>query len=75
LHGEQLLASPSFSAAHKPPCPFCCVSFSIPCLLFSFCVYVCVQCGSAKGAMLIYPRGDWVNTACCLFAHLLVCIS
>jgi hypothetical protein len=30
---------------------------------------------SVQGAMLVYPRGSCGNTACCLFAHLLACIS
>jgi hypothetical protein len=30
---------------------------------------------SSQGAMLIYPRGSCGNAACCLFAHLLFCIS
>jgi hypothetical protein len=30
---------------------------------------------SVQGAMLVYPKGSCGNTVCCLFAHLLVCIS
>jgi hypothetical protein len=53
--------------------PVCCVSFSVPCLLFSFFLWGRGQ--SVWGAMLVYPRGGCVSTTCCLFAHLLLCIS
>jgi hypothetical protein len=47
-------------------------SFSAPCLLFTF--FVCGAEGqSVQWARLVYPRGGFGSTACCLFAHLLVC--
>jgi hypothetical protein len=30
---------------------------------------------SVQGAMLVYPKGGCVSITCCLFAHLLVCVS
>jgi hypothetical protein len=48
------------------------------CVLFQFLVYSVFflwgrGCQSVQRAMLVYPRGGCGNTACCLFAHLLVC--
>jgi hypothetical protein len=45
---------------------FCC------CCCFIFCR---VEDQSVQGAMLVYPRGSCGDTKCCLFAHLLVCVS
>jgi hypothetical protein len=36
-------------------CPFCCV------LIFYLFIFL-VGSQSAQGAMLVYPRGGWVNT-------------
>jgi hypothetical protein len=47
------------------------VFLSFPCLLFRFFCRVGGQ--SVQGAMLVYPKGGWENTVCCLFAYLLVC--
>jgi hypothetical protein len=69
---------PPFFSALKAPCPLCCVSFSVPCLLFSFVLLLFFLQGgdqSVQRALLAYPRGGCGSTACCLFAHLLVCIS
>jgi hypothetical protein len=66
---------PRSSSALRAPRPLCCMSFSVPCLLFSF-FFLFAERGSAYlGAMLVYPRGGCGNTVCRLFAHLLVCIS
>jgi hypothetical protein len=78
--GEQLLAAPHFSGALIVSHPLCCVSFSVPCLLFSFlfCFVFCFLPGrtqSVQGVMLVYPRSGCGSTTCHLFAHLLVCIS
>jgi hypothetical protein len=65
-----------------PTCPVC--SEHQPSLLhipFQFLVYYSVflflwgRGQSVQGAMLVYPRGSCGNTTCCLFAHLLVCVS
>jgi hypothetical protein len=40
LYGVQLLASPPFPDALSAPCPLCCMSFSVPYLLSSFCFFV-----------------------------------
>jgi hypothetical protein len=47
---------------------------------FQFLVYYSVVFGrswgqSVQGAMLVYPRSGCGSTTCCLFAHLLVCVS
>jgi hypothetical protein len=78
-HGDQLLAPPPFSGALRAPHPPSAVcSFSGLCLLFSLfvCLFVLQGGGqSVQEAMLVYPKGSCRNTAYCLFAHLLVCIS
>jgi hypothetical protein len=75
LGTDQLLAPPRFSGALRAPHPLCCMSFLVPCLLFSF-LCVCVGGGqSVQEAMLVFSRGSYGNTVCHLFAHLLVCIS
>jgi hypothetical protein len=47
--------------------------------LFSFCYiihsFLWGKGQSVQEAMLVYPRGSCGNTSCCLFAHLLVCVS
>jgi hypothetical protein len=54
-------------------CPFCYMSFSVPCFLFSF---FSPRWGhTVHRAMLVYPRVGCGNTTCHLFAHLLVCVS
>jgi hypothetical protein len=68
LQGDQLLAPPHFSGALSAPCPFCCVSFSVPCLLYSlFFVFFFLQSRgqSVQGAILVYPRSICGNTVCC----------
>jgi hypothetical protein len=49
-HGDQLLTPELFSGAPEHPAPLCCVSFSVPCLLFSL-VFVFVGWGVSL------PRG------------------
>jgi hypothetical protein len=65
------------SCALSVPCLLCCLSFSVPFLLSSFFVFLFFldDGQTVQGAMLVYPRGSCGNTACCLFAHLLVCVS
>jgi hypothetical protein len=53
--------------------PLLCVLFSSSFIIQFFCVWG--GCQSVQGAMLVYPRGRCGNTMCCLFAHLLVCVS
>jgi hypothetical protein len=73
---DLLLALPFFSCVLSDYFPICCMSFSVPCVLFSFVFFFSVGWGSVcPGVMLVYPRGRCGNTTCCLFAHLLVCIS
>jgi hypothetical protein len=58
------------------PTPSAACSFSVPCLLFSFVLFFLWGRGqSVQEAMLVYPGVGCVcgNTACHLFAHLLVC--
>jgi hypothetical protein len=57
---------------HPASCAPC--SFSVPCLFFFF-FFLWDMGQSVQGAMLVYPRGSCGDTTCCLFAHLLVCIS
>jgi hypothetical protein len=50
---------------------------SAACSLFIIQVFFC-RVGEGQfvqGAVLVCPRGSCGNTVCCLFAHLLVCIS
>jgi hypothetical protein len=65
VHSEH----PALSAA----CPFqFLVYYSV------FCLFVCFLRGgnqSVQGSMLVYPRDGCESTTCCLFAHLLVCVS
>jgi hypothetical protein len=75
LCGDQLLAPPAFSSVLRAPCPL----LRIP---FQFLVYYSIGFPfflrgreSVQGAMLVYPRRICGNTACHLFAHLLVWIS
>jgi hypothetical protein len=71
-HGDQLLASPSFSGALTTPRPLCCMFLFSSLFIFSF--FFCgVVPQSVQGAMLVYPKGGCGNTAWYLFAHLLVC--
>jgi hypothetical protein len=52
------------------------MSFSIFCLLFScFSLILWGRGQSFQGALLVYPRSGCGDIVCCLFAHLLVCIS
>jgi hypothetical protein len=59
----------------KAPCPLCYMSFSVPCLLFSFFFFLQGWDQSVQGSMLVYPRGGCGSTVCHSFAHLLVCTS
>jgi hypothetical protein len=76
-HGEHLLVPPPFSSVLRAPSRLCCVSFSVPCLLFRFFLlfFLWGRGQSVQGAMLVYLRGGCGSTTCYLFAHLLVCIS
>jgi hypothetical protein len=77
LHGGQLIAPPPFLRCTQSTLP------PLLCVPFQFLVYYSgfffpfFQGGdqSVQGAMLAYPRGSSGNTACHLFAHLLVCFS
>jgi hypothetical protein len=63
-----------FSSGFKAPCPLCCVSFSVPCLLFSylFIYFFAGQGLVCPGPMLVYPRaGCGILRA----AHLFTCWS
>jgi hypothetical protein len=46
---EQLLALPPFSGVLKAFRPLCCMSFSVPCLLFSFLFCFVLFCGVGVG--------------------------
>jgi hypothetical protein len=72
---DQLLDPPHFSTALRVPGPLCCMSFLVPCLLFSFFFFCMLRVKSAQGATLVYPMGGCGSIACRLFAHLLVCVS
>jgi hypothetical protein len=68
---ENQLCSPSpFSSALKAPHPLCCMSFSVSCLLSNFFLKGVGQ--TVQEIMLVYFSSSYGNTACCLFAHLLV---
>jgi hypothetical protein len=69
---ENQLCSPSpFSSALKAPHPLCCMSFSVSCLLSNFFLKGVGQ--TVQEIMLVYFSSSYGNTACCLFAHFLVC--
>jgi hypothetical protein len=57
----------------------CYMSFSFPCLLFSFCfffhLFPRVGARLSRGICWLYPRGGFGGILCHLFAHLLVYIS
>jgi hypothetical protein len=74
--GDQLFALPPFSSALRAPHPLCCVFlFSFLFIIIQFCfVFLWSMGQSVQGAILAYPRGSCGNTACRLFAHLLVCV-
>jgi hypothetical protein len=42
---------------------------------YSFLIFWGSLGQSVQGTMLVYPRGGCGSTMCCLFAHMLVCIS
>jgi hypothetical protein len=70
-----LLSSPQHSEHHtlSVVCPF---QFLVYCSGFWLLLFFLWGRGqSVQGAMLVYSRGDCGSNACCLFAHLLVCIS
>jgi hypothetical protein len=72
---SSFLLFPLLWPAQSTP-PLCCMSFSVPCLLFRFFfLFWGSRAQSVQGAMLVYPRGGCGSTMCHLFAHLLVCIS
>jgi hypothetical protein len=60
--------------ALRAPCPLYCLSISVPCLLsrFVWFFFLWGRGQIVQGAMLVYPMGSCGNTACHLFAHLLV---
>jgi hypothetical protein len=75
-HRDQLLAPlPSLVCSeHLPPSAVC----SIFQFLAYYSVFNCFLQGrsqSVQGAMLAFPRDSCGNTECCLFAHLLFCVS
>jgi hypothetical protein len=64
-----------FLVCSKHPAPLCCMSFSVPCLLFSFWCFLQGRGQSVQGAIQVYPRSGCGSTTCCFFVHLLVCIA
>jgi hypothetical protein len=70
VKSSTLLLPPSL--VHSKHSTLCSMSFSVPCLLFSF-LWGGGQ--SVQGDLLVYPRGGCGSTTCHLFAHLLVCVS
>jgi hypothetical protein len=70
-------APPPLSGAQgTPPSLLCVFYFSAACLLFSLFFSFFPGWGSVcPGGLLICPRLVCGSTACCLFAHLVVCIS
>jgi hypothetical protein len=75
--GDQLLAPLPFSSVLRAPHPLCWVSFSVPCLLFTFFFFLWGKGQSVQSSMLVYPRVNHCSgtTMCHLFTHLLVCVS
>jgi hypothetical protein len=66
---------PSLVPSEHPDPSVTCL-FSVPCLLFHFFAFIFAGGGqSVQWSMLVYPRGSCGNTACHLFALLLVHIS
>jgi hypothetical protein len=68
-----------FSSALRALRPLCCMFlfsslFIIQVFLFCF-LFLQSKGQTVQEAMLVYPRGSCGNITCCLFAHLLVCIS
>jgi hypothetical protein len=57
---------------HPTACAVC--SFSVSCLLLSI-FFLWGRHQSVQRTMLVYHRGSCGNTACHIFAHLLVCVS
>jgi hypothetical protein len=72
-HGIQLFAPPPFTSALRAPHPLCCVSFSVPCLLFRFFFFLRGQGVSLSRGLCWFIPGVAVGIPYCLFAHLLVC--
>jgi hypothetical protein len=66
-------APPPFSSVQGIPPSLLHVFFQL--LIIQFVVVVVGWGQSVQGAMLIYLRGSCGSTVCCLFTHLLVCIS
>jgi hypothetical protein len=70
------LPHPLLRCAQCTLCPLVHVLFSSLFIIQGFCFVFFGDGGqTVQGAMLVYPRGSCGNTACHLFAHLLVCIS
>jgi hypothetical protein len=72
LHGDLILALLPSSGVLRAPCPLCCV-FLFSSLFIIQVFFVGRRGQSAQEAMLVYSGVVCGNTACCLFAHLLVC--
>jgi hypothetical protein len=74
--GDLLLVLPPFSSVLSAPCPFCCMFLFSSLFIIQF-FFLTGQRQSVQGTMLVYPKGSCGNThiSCCLFAHLLVCVS
>jgi hypothetical protein len=53
----------------------CCVFFFQFLVHYSFFFFLQDGGQYVQRAMLVYPRDSCGNTACCLFAHMLVCIA
>jgi hypothetical protein len=71
---DQLLAPLPFSGALSAPCPLCCMFLFSSLFIIQFCFFAGwgSVCPEGYAGLL---RGGCGNTAWCLFAHLLVCIS
>jgi hypothetical protein len=63
---------PFLQCAQSTPTPSVACSFSV---LYYWVLFLRGGSQSVQGAMLVYHRGGCGNTVCCLFAHLLACIS
>jgi hypothetical protein len=71
--GEQLLALLPFSSVLKALRPLCCMSFSVPCLLFSLGFFFCGARVSPSRRICWFILGVAVGVLCASF--LLTCWS
>jgi hypothetical protein len=62
LYGVQLLASPPFPDALSAPCPLCCMSFSVSCLLSSFVLFFCRAGSLCPGSYAVYHKCSYGDT-------------